>query len=221
MTRTSGSRRTTTRAAQAIDTRRRLLASAVELFSDTSYEDVAVADIAKHAGVAHGLLFHYFGNKRGIFLEAMEHAADQLREAFVAPTDLPPGALVREALRSHLTYLGAHRGLALRLVLSGRSVDPKAWEVFESARWLALDRILSALNVLDENDALRMTMRAAAAAVDEASVHWLRNGEPFETEPLVEFMVEMLASGLRGAALLDPSLDVSDALRKLADPGVE
>ena len=48
---------------------------ALEAFSATHYEAVAVSDIAASAGVAHGLLFHYFKNKRGLYLAAMEEAA--------------------------------------------------------------------------------------------------------------------------------------------------
>ena len=71
------------RAAQAAETRQRLVSrAAVDLFSARSYDRVAAGDIAKAAGVAHGLLFHYFGSKRGIYLHAIREAVDQLDEAF-------------------------------------------------------------------------------------------------------------------------------------------
>lgn len=78
MTATTGKRRTTMRAAQAAETRQRLIDAAVEAFSEQGYDEVAVADIAKAAGVAHGLLFHYFGNKRGIYLAALRDASDRI-----------------------------------------------------------------------------------------------------------------------------------------------
>ena len=56
------------RAAQKAETKRRLISIAVEVFAENDYDQVTVADIAERAGVAHGLLFHYFKSKRGIYL---------------------------------------------------------------------------------------------------------------------------------------------------------
>src|SRR5271168_3686908 len=68
----------TRRQAQAKLTRRKLLEAAVEHFSARHFDDVAASDITETAGVAQGLLFHYFENKRGIYLEALRDAADRL-----------------------------------------------------------------------------------------------------------------------------------------------
>src|SRR5271163_3209323 len=77
----------TQRQAQAELTRRKLLEAAVEHFSARHFDDVAASDITETAGVAQGLLFHYFGNKRGIYLEALRDAATRLNAA----TTPPPG----------------------------------------------------------------------------------------------------------------------------------
>jgi AcrR family transcriptional regulator len=212
---TTTKRRVTTRAAQAAETRQRLIAAAVDLFSAHSYDDVAAADIAKAAGVAHGLLFHYFGSKRGIYLQAIGEAVDQLDEAFSFKAGLPPSQQLRRALTSNLRYLSRRRGLALRLVLGGRGADPEAWEVFEAARWRALGATAAMLGLDPDNHALRITGRAAVAAIDEASVCWLNNQQQFSIETMVEYMIELLAAGMRSAATLDPSLDTTVAIQSL------
>ncbi len=209
----------TSRAAQAAETRQRLVAAAVDLFSTRSYEQVAAADIAKAAGVAHGLLFHYFGSKRGIYLQAIREAVDQLDEAFSFEPELPPAQQLRRALTSNLRYLSSRRGPALRLVLGGRGADPEAWEVFESGRWRALGATWSMLGLDPENHALRMTGRAAVAAIDEATIYWLSNEREFSLEAMVGYMVELMAAGLRSAATLDPSLDTATSVRRLLGSG--
>ena len=88
----------TARARQAAETRQRIVDAAVRIFSEQNYDDVAVSDIAKAAGVAHGLLFHYFGSKRGVYLEAMRGAAEQLEAAFVFEPELAPGEQLRHAI---------------------------------------------------------------------------------------------------------------------------
>lgn len=209
----------TSRAAQAAETRQRLLAAAVDLFSTRSYEHVAAGDIAKAAGVAHGLLFHYFGSKRGIYLQAIREAVDQLDEAFSFEPALPPAQQLRRALTSNLRYLSSRRGLALRLVLGGRGADPEAWEVFEGGRWRAIGATWTMLGLDPENHALRLTGRAAVAAIDEATVYWLNNEGEFSVEVMVEYMVELMVAGLRSAAALDPGLDTAAAVDRLLDTG--
>src|SRR5271168_99561 len=107
----------TRRREQAEVTRRRLLEAAVEHFSARHFDDVATSDITDTAGVAQGLLFHYFGNKRGIYLEALRDAADRLNAATTPPSSNgSPGERFRRMLRAHLCYISDH-GLALTIVL--------------------------------------------------------------------------------------------------------
>ncbi|MEH3157230.1 MAG: helix-turn-helix domain containing protein [Gordonia paraffinivorans] len=129
---------------------------AIEVFSDTDYDQVAVADIAARAKVAHGLLFHYFGNKRGIYLAAVRATAEHLNAAFVFEPGSTPRELIHSALEQHLTYLHEHRGLALRLVLGGRGVDAEAWEIYEAARWQALGAFAGLLGLETTDPALRL-----------------------------------------------------------------
>jgi AcrR family transcriptional regulator len=202
----------TARAQQAAETRERIVEAAVQIFSEQTYDDVAVSDIAKAAGVAHGLLFHYFGSKRGIYLEAMRGAAEQLETAFVFKPDLTPAEQIRHAVASHLRYLATHRGLALRLILGGRGADPGAWEVFEAARWRAVEATAELFGVDPRRPAVRMAGRAAVSAMDEATIFWLDNDQPFAVDDMVDWMVRMTASIVREATRLDPTIGVEGAL---------
>lgn len=53
--------------------RKQILDAAIRVFADHGYHGARVSDIAEHAGVAHGLLYHYFASKddvlRTIFTE--------------------------------------------------------------------------------------------------------------------------------------------------------
>jgi AcrR family transcriptional regulator len=57
----------------AADKRQRILDAAVRVFAEHGYHGSRVGDIAEDAGVAHGLLYHYFASKdhvlRTIFVE--------------------------------------------------------------------------------------------------------------------------------------------------------
>ena len=51
--------------------RRQILLVARRLFSTRNYAAVSTSEIATEAGVARGLLHHYFGTKRDLYLEVV------------------------------------------------------------------------------------------------------------------------------------------------------
>jgi TetR/AcrR family fatty acid metabolism transcriptional regulator len=55
---------------QAGDRRQQILAAAVRVFAERGYESSRVGDIASSAGVAYGLVYHYFDSKEAV-LEAV------------------------------------------------------------------------------------------------------------------------------------------------------
>jgi AcrR family transcriptional regulator len=203
------------RAAQKAETKQRLISIAVEVFAENDYDQVTVADIAERAGVAHGLLFHYFKSKRGIYLEAVRASAEQMNAAFAAVTGTDAGELLRSALEQHLTYLRDHRGLALRLVLGGRSADPQAWEIYEAARWDVLGGLAMLLGLDQNNRALRFVGRVTVGAIDEASIQWLNNPDDFDLPQLVGWMESLIVACLSSASVLDPGADIAAALASL------
>ena len=52
------------------DKRRRILRAAIVVFARSGYHTSRVSDVAKEAGVAYGLVYHYFGSKEDL-LEAI------------------------------------------------------------------------------------------------------------------------------------------------------
>jgi AcrR family transcriptional regulator len=196
------------RKAQAQQTRSRLLAAAAEQFSERDYEDVSVSDIASAAGAAHGLLFHYFGSKRALYLEVIGQAAEQLARPLPQEAGVSVQDQLRDWLRQHLRYLAEHQGLALRLVLGGRGADAEAWEVFESGRWRVIESFCERLGLDPASNATTVMMRAGVGAVDEATVQWLGCGQPFEVDAFADVLVTLLASFVVAAGQLDPSLDI-------------
>src|SRR3954471_3691509 len=74
--------------------REQILECAVRLFGERPYASVSTTDIAREAGVARGLLNHYFGTKRDLYLEVV-------REMVVLP-ELDDAAAVSGPLRSRV-----------------------------------------------------------------------------------------------------------------------
>lgn len=74
--------------------RKQILDAAIRVFADHGYHGARVGDIAEDAGVAHGLLYHYFASKddvlRTIFTENWGELLGRFRA--VEQTDEPPSA---------------------------------------------------------------------------------------------------------------------------------
>jgi len=203
------------RKAQADATRRRLIAAALEAFATRSFDTVAVHEIADTAAVAHGLVFHYFGSKRGLYLEALRDVARQLADVHAVPAADVPALRIRALLKRHMGFMRRHRKLALHLFRGGLGTDPEAWQIIDEARQRATAWIAVELGLDPGHRALRLMLRALAGSIDEATVHWLAHSRSAGLDSLIDALIEMVAAALRGAARLDPTLDVGGALRAL------
>lgn len=206
----------TQRRAQAERARRRLLDAALEHFSTSHFDDVTASDIAGSAGVTQGLLFHYFGSKRGLYLEVLREAASRVGAATTSPAETASaGDCFRQMIHAHLTYLGDHRDFALRLILGGDGGDPEARAIFDQARWRTIEWTCALLDLDSTNLAVGLMLRSCQGSLDEATAFWLNHDHPFGRDEMVEVVVQLLVTSLRCAARLDPRLDVSTALSAL------
>ncbi|MEJ3657461.1 TetR family transcriptional regulator [Actinomycetes bacterium KLBMP 9759] len=73
-------------------TRRALLTAAQELFASEGYDRTTVRAVADRAGVNQALLFRYFGNKEGLFGEAVRGELMALLDSG------PPGELLERTI---------------------------------------------------------------------------------------------------------------------------
>src|SRR5262249_56762943 len=82
----AGTKASTAAEARDEDRRKTILRAAVEVFARKGYHGCRIADVAREAGVAYGLVYHYFKNKeellqlvfetgRGGVMSRIPHAA--------------------------------------------------------------------------------------------------------------------------------------------------
>lgn len=57
---------------------RRILDAAVRVFAERGYEATRVGDVAKEAGVAYGLVYHYYGSKEAVLAAVFREAWGRL-----------------------------------------------------------------------------------------------------------------------------------------------
>lgn len=66
-----------------------ILVSATDLFGEAGYDAVSINDIAQRAGASKANVFHHFGSKHNLYMEAMRRAC----EAFAIDTGTLDGAV--------------------------------------------------------------------------------------------------------------------------------
>jgi AcrR family transcriptional regulator len=157
--------------------RRQILAAARRLFCQRPYADVSTTDIAEAAGIARGLLNHYFGNKRDLYLEVV-------RDVTRVPTmPLPEGAselpveqVWAASVDGWMALIEANRDLWLTAIgAGGVGRDPELDAILNEARELVAERAAEALR-LDPTPEVLALVRGYGGFAEEITREWLERG---------------------------------------------
>ena len=187
-----------------LDERRaQLLALGRKLFSERSYDEVAIDDIAERAGISKGLLYHYFGSKRDFYVATIVDAADQLQRCTEPDLTLAPADRARAGIEAYLSFVIEHAGAYSALLRGGIGHDPQVAEIVDTTRAAIVSRMIANLGLTDARPIFRFVLRGWIGLVEAASLDWLERRE-VSREIVVRLMLESLYSSLVIATRLDP-----------------
>ena len=167
---------------EGTERRRQILAAARRLFSERNYGAVSTADVAAEAGVTRGLVHHYFGAKRELYLEVVRSIFRLPPGVFAAEIAAgDPEAALGAAVDRWLEVAERSRGMLLALHgAQGFGRDPEIEAIFDRARERTADRVIEILRPGAAPSAatpeLRAAVRAYAGFVEAATFDWLRRG---------------------------------------------
>lgn len=194
------------------DRRAELLDLGRGLFATHAYDTLSIDEIAARAGVAKGLLYYYFGSKRGYYVAVVEAAAAQLRERTATdPTD-PPAVRLAAAIDAHLRYIEEHADGWRALVSGGVGTDGEIRAIVERERAHQLGLIAEALTPGSEPPAaLRAALEGWMSFLEGVSLDWLAKRD-LERDAVRDLLVHALAGALASAQAVDPRLDIDPAI---------
>ena len=69
---------------KSVQTRLRLLASACALLENTSYSDLKIGEVCAHAGMSHGIAYHYYKDKGDLIADLLERFASEISDGYFA-----------------------------------------------------------------------------------------------------------------------------------------
>lgn len=158
------------------DRRAQILREARRLFQRRTYSDVSTDDVAQAAGVTRGLVHHYFGTKRKLFLEV---ARDTLANApRLTAAEKEPSRSLEEAVAHGvdvwLDAIEADPDMFLAVFgAEGLGRDRALERILSESRDLTVNAIIAVLGLKEVGDEVHGALRAYAGLVEAATREWI------------------------------------------------
>ena len=185
--------------------RQRVLEAAEKLFAARGFLGTSAADIAREAGVAHGLLFHHFGSMEKLYAEVTRAAANRMDDLqAVAFRGATPREQVATFLRTHVRAVKQRQGDAIfRARSTDVAVSNDIAKIWEGSRLRAMDQVFQVLGITKPTKKMRVCLRGWIGFHDQLVLGWLADRSISETEVLDLTMrqLEVLASEVFGVDL--------------------
>ncbi len=94
--------------------RGKILAAALQVFSDKGYKEATVREIARIAGVAVGGLYPYFGSKDQLYVDVLLEGMKQYNERVRGFESADPQVAIKRYVENHLDYLASKKEIVAR-----------------------------------------------------------------------------------------------------------
>lgn len=182
--------------------REQLVALGKRLFSERAYDEISIEDIADAAGISKGLLYHYFGSKRGFYVAVVREAAGQLVAATDVGAHVPAAERARLGLEGYLDFAEAHSAAFVTLLRGGIGNDSEVAEIVDGTREAIVERILTNMGQTQPRPVFRLAIRSFVGLVEAATIDWLER-RAVDRATLLRFLIASIQSVVSTALLLD------------------
>jgi TetR/AcrR family fatty acid metabolism transcriptional regulator len=195
-----------TRSAAQEEKRRQILDAAVRAFAKKGYHASRVSDIAEEAGVAYGLVYHYFESKDAVLEAIFREMCGMMVDAINAVEQLgdPPREQLRKAcaivLRTWRDYPDVVRVLVREVARSGEQLQREVEEIAHAFQ--ALQRIVERgqeERVFRTDLSPRLAAWIVYGALEEILTGWVLGrlpGEDGDIREAEKTVVAILCDGL-------------------------
>jgi len=176
----------------AAERREQLLDVANALLAERGYEEVTVDHIAKAAGVARGLVHHYFGGRKEVYLALLERLAAGREGDLRPPLGRSARARVSDSVSRWLDWTEANQTIYLGTIAPGEDIaDPDVrLVVADLVRRAVVQLAAFHADIAQDSPRLRHGLECWTGLNRAATRRWLRG------EATREETHELLASTL-------------------------
>lgn len=180
----------------ASERKKQILDSAITVFARSTYHGATTKSISEEAGVTEALIYRYFGSKRTLFIEAIEHTSSHLvrgLEGILENHRDEPKKAIQECFEYYVHLLEKHEELAEMIFLVLSELDK------EDVREAYLPHQERALKVIAEAIDHWKSMGLARDDMDTKTAAWLYFGS---------YLILALVRHSSGSVPMDPTYAV-------------
>ena len=156
--------------------REQILDAANALFAERGYDEVSVEDIASSAGVARGLVHHYFGGRKQVYIALLERLGAVREQQLPPPVGRSARARVADNVSRWLDWTEQNRTIWLATLGRGEDIaDPDVRRVVTDLvrRAVALVAAHHA-DIADDSPRLRYALECWTGLNRAATRRWLQ-----------------------------------------------
>lgn len=191
----------TRRDQQARETRAKLIEAALHLFAEKGVDSTSIKDIARAAGVAQGLLYHYFTGKDDLLWRVLETHSfmPHLEQALSTEGTRPAADVLRGVALEFNAFLLAHQ-TRMRLVMGELQTNARVrglWEESVRHETALLEDFLRARISAGELRPHTVEVMAYMLLHGVVTLHLPGGGMSVGKEAAVSEMVEIMVQGIR------------------------
>jgi AcrR family transcriptional regulator len=163
--------------------RDQILDTANTLFAERGYEEVSIEDIAKEAGITRGLIHHYFGGRKEVYIALLERLEIIREEDLRPPEGRSPRARVADSVSRWLDWTEANRTIYLAAMAPGEDVaDPDVRRtVADLVRRAVVLLTVFHNDIAEDSPRLRYALECWTGLNRSATRRWLRGEATRET----------------------------------------
>jgi AcrR family transcriptional regulator len=187
--------------------RRQLLEAGARVFTERSYDDASMAEVARAAGISKGLLYHYFPSKRDLFVATLEAAAAELQEITEPDPSLPVAEQLVSALDAYLAWIDEHSDSYAKLMESASGSDDVR-SYMAQVRAGTVERMLEGVVKGGDPAAVRTALHGFLWFMDGACLDWLAHRD-LTREQLRDMLVTTFAGALGAAIQAGPKVELA------------
>jgi AcrR family transcriptional regulator len=183
--------------------RQQLLDAGARLFTEHTFEEISMRQIADAAGVSKPLLYHYFPSKSDLFTAALAEKADELRR-LIEPGDAgAPLDQLAAGLDAYLGWIEDNSQTWSKLMQSTATL-PQARTIVEGFRQRTMNLVLEALTGQREpRPVLRTAIQGWLGYMDAAILDWTQ-AKDLPRETLRDLLLAVFGGALAAAQQADP-----------------
>jgi AcrR family transcriptional regulator len=172
--------------------RDQILDAANALIAERGYEEVSVEDIASAAGVTRGLVHHYFGGRKEVYVALLQRLGAIREEQLRPPVGPSARARVGDSVARWLDWTEENRTIYLGTIAPGEDIaDPEVKQVVAELRGRAIAVVATFhADIAGDSPRLRYALECWTGLNRAATRRWLRGEAARETT------YELLASTL-------------------------